>query len=451
MVKKLVIIGGGPAGNAAALAAVDAGASEIVVVERDAMGGTCTNRGCIPTKFLLSRSEAYASSKLSAPPQDDWGRLVAHKTALARGLAKSIETTCASRGIRIVRGRARFVGPSEVEVVDAGGQSSRIDGEAFIVATGSQPAQLAAAPADGRVVITSDDALDLATLPPAMAVIGSGAVGAEFAFLFARLGVKVTLIEAAGRLFPLEDPDVDGVLRRVYERLGVGIRVGSPVVGIERRGDGAAVLLGSGEAVEAPVVLVGIGRTLGTAGLGCEAAGIATGPRGQMVVDDALRTSQPHIFGAGDVTGRMLLAHAASFMGAQAARRACGADAREVPYRSIPWATYTTPEVAAVGLTTTAAAEAAGLRAVSTGVPLMESVKARIDRTTEGFIKVVAERGSGVLLGGTIVGPHASDLIHMIALAVHQRLTVSDMRGFTFAHPSISELIGDLYAIATYD
>jgi dihydrolipoamide dehydrogenase len=193
------------------------------------------------------------------------------------------------------------------------------------------------------------------------------------------------------------------------------------------------------------MALVGIGRALGSRGLGCDAAGIATGERGEILVDDDLRTSQPHIFAAGDVNGRMLLAHAASFMGEQAALRSCGREARIVPYRSIAWATFTAPEVASVGLNVTAA-ERAGLQAVAASIPLMESVKARIDRTTDGFVKVVAERGSGKVLGGTIVGPHASDLVHIFALAIYQGMNVSDMRGFTFVHPSVSEIIGDLYA-----
>ncbi|HWR97636.1 MAG TPA: NAD(P)/FAD-dependent oxidoreductase [Candidatus Methanoperedens sp.] len=449
MLKDLVIIGGGPAGNAAALTAADAGLSSIVLVERDAMGGTCTNRGCIPTKFLLSRREGIRSPGSSGDISGEWKRLLAHKSALVRGLSRSIEARCVSRGIEILRGQAQFVSPNELKVTSADGHETRLEGRSFIVATGSEPAQLPGAPPDGERIITSTHALDLASLPGSLAVIGSGPVGAEFCYIFTRLGVRVTLIEAANRLFPQEDPDVDALFRTIYERLGVRVITGEPVVGVERRANGMSVLLRGGAVVEAEKTLVGIGRALGSQGLGCDAAGIAIGPKGDILVGDGLRTSQSHVFAAGDVTGKMLLAHAASFMGEQAARLACGLPARPVPYRSIPWATFTTPEVGSVGLTHEAA-ERSGIRAVAASVPLMDSVKARIDRTTDGFLKIVAERGSGRIVGGTIIGPHASDLIHAVALAIHQRMTVSDMRGFTFIHPSISELIGDLYSSMNY-
>jgi dihydrolipoamide dehydrogenase len=280
-----------------------------------------------------------------------------------------------------------------------------------------------------------------------IAIIGSGAVGAEFAFIFTRIGVKVTLVEAAARLFPAEDAAVGEVFRKTYTRIGVTVITGDPVGGIENRGSGSSVvvLLKSGAVVEAEKVLVAIGRTLETGKLDCAAAGVEINQRGGIAVDENLRTSQPHIFAAGDVTGRMLLAHAASYMGEFAGHRSAGQPFSPVPYHSIPWATFTNPEVAAVGLTTETA-ERSGLNCFAAAVPLMDNIKARIDRTTEGFVKIVAEKETGKLVGGTIVGPHASDLIHIIALAVHKGMTVSEMRGFSFVHPSISESIGDLYA-----
>lgn len=448
MVRQCIVIGGGPAGSAAALAAAETGLTSVLLVERDAIGGTCTNRGCIPTKFFLSRSESLSrATGNTGVPAGEWGRVLAHKNALIQGLSRSIEGTCRAKGIEIVRGNARFISPNEVEVLDAEGGRVAYAGETFIIATGSRPAEIPGSPCDGTTIITSDEALDLRELPTSLAIIGSGAVGAEFAHIFTRLGVKVTLIEAAPRLFPAEDPDVDGVFRRIYARMGITVHAGDPVTGIEVRGGGSsvAVTLTSGAVVEAVKALVGVGRTLETRNLDCEQAGIEIGPRGGVVVDENLRTSQPHILAAGDVTGRMLLAHAASYMGEFAGRLVGGEPFPPVPYHSIPWSTFTTPEVAGVGLSSEAA-ERAGLNCFAASVPIMNNVKARIDRTTEGFVKIVAEGKTGRLVGGTIVGPHASDLIHIIALAVHKGMTVAEMRGFSFVHPSISESIGELYS-----
>lgn len=449
MVRQCVIIGGGPAGSAAALAAVEAGLKSVLLVERDALGGTCTNRGCIPSKFFLAKTEALAKGGTNAGIAGaEWGRVIAHKNALVQGLSRSIEGKCLAKGIEIIRGSARFISPHEVEVRDAGGGRFVVDGERFVVATGSRPAELSGSPCDGISIITSDHALNLDPLPRTLAIIGSGAVGAEFAHIFTRLGVTVTLIEAAARLFPMEDPEVDAVFRKLYARLGVSVRTGDPVVGIERREGcaGVAVLLKSGAAIEAVKVLVGIGRRLETEGLNCDAGGIKLDPRGGIPVDDDLRSSQPHILAAGDVTGRMLLAHAASYMGEFAGRKAAGLAFPPVPYRSIPWATFTVPEIAGVGMTLESA-ERSGLSCTATSVPLMDNVKARIDRTAEGFIKVVAEKKTGKIVGGTIVGPHASDLIHIIALAIHQGMTKSEMRGFSFVHPSIAESLCDAFRI----
>jgi dihydrolipoamide dehydrogenase len=445
MVKHCIIIGGGPAGTAAAFAAADAGAGPVLLIERDSLGGTCTNRGCIPTKFLLSRSELLSKSGTVADRMSEWARTLAHKNALVQGLSRSIEGKCRVKGISMAKGSARFISSHEIEVHDPGGGRTVHEGDRIIIAAGSRPAELRGSPSNGKSIITSDEALNLDPLPESLVIIGSGAVGAEFAFIFTRLGVRVTLIEGLSRLFPLEEPDVDAVFRKTYSRIGVTVHTGDPVVGIEMRNDGAsvAVLLNSGAVVGAEKALVGIGRALETRGLNCEAAGVDLDSRGGILVDDDLRTSQPHIYAAGDVTGRMLLAHAASYMGEFAGRRAAGLPFPAIPYHSIPWATFTTPEVAAVGMTHEKA-ERSGKPCVSASAPMMENIKARIDRTTDGFFKVVAESETGRIVGATIVGPHASDLIHILALAIHQGMTVSDMRGFSFVHPSIAESIGDL-------
>lgn len=446
MLKQCIIIGAGPAGSAAALAAVEAGLRSVVLVERDAFGGTCTNRGCIPTKFLLARSGSFAVPGAgSVPAPAEWSRTIQHKNALVLGLSRSIEERCRAGGVEIVHGRARFRGPHEIEVLHSGGARTGLEGERFVIAAGSRPAQIPGSPSNGRSIITSDEALSLDPLPASLAVIGSGAVGAEFAFIFQRLGVAVTVIEAADRLFPAEDPDVDGVFRKVYERIGIKVSTGDAVTGIVTPADGSkvAVRLASGAVVEADKALVGVGRALESQHLDCEAAGVSTTGQGAVTVDDQLRTSQPHILAAGDVSGRMLLAHAASYMGEFAGRSAAGVSFPPVPYHAIPWVTFTSPEVAAVGMSVDGARKA-GIDTVSDSAPFMGNVKARIDRRTDGFVKIVAERVTGRILGGTIVGEHAADLIHVLALAIKQGMTIGDLVGFVFAHPSTAETVADV-------
>lgn len=437
MLKNLIIIGGGPAGNAAALTAAAAGCDAILLVEKDAMGGTCTNRGCIPTKFLLSRSE------ISGGSPGEWEKLLAHKKGLVQGLSRSIESRCLKEKIEVVKGRGRLIGPTEVAVDLADGGTKIFKAGKVILATGSVPAQLPNSRSDGTTVIGSDEALELADLPKTMVIVGSGPVGAEFAQIFTRFGVIVSLIEAFDRIFPMEDREVHELFMKKYRQMGVDVRLGDPVAAIDVQGGRAVVKLKSGVVVEADRALIGIGRRLKTDELGLENVGISVGPRGEIPVDAELRTSQPTIYAAGDITGRMLLAHVASCQGEFAARRALGLPHPEIPYRSISWATFTKPEIASVGVTSESATRQ-GIEHRFAVVPLMENVKARIDRTTEGFVKIVVDNNEGRVIGGTVVGPQASDIVHILALAIHQRMTMGDLAGFCFNHPSVAEIIQDV-------
>ncbi len=433
--KKVIVIGGGPGGNVAALAAARHGAGKIVLVEKDVIGGTCTNRGCIPTKFFLSRVTEGTGAA-------EWAKLMAHKKALVRGLASSIEKSCLAAGVEILRGHGRLAGPNTVEVRGENGDVTRVEGESIIIATGSAPADLPGLAVDGDQIITSTEALNLPEAPRSMIVIGSGAVGSEFATIFHRAGTKVTVVEAMDRLFPGEDREVHDIFSRLYRKRGIDFVVADPVAAAENKGpgNGVTVVLASGKTLTADKVLVGVGRRLLSDDIGLESAGLAPGRRGEIAVDGELRTARPNIFAIGDVTGRMLLAHLASFQGVQAGRLAVGMSSREVPYHAIPWSTFTSPEIASVGMNETMA-ESQGRDCRTAVVPLMSNIKARIDRTTDGFVKVVAAGEGGRIVGGTVVGPHASDMIHIISLAVHHQMTAGEMSGMVFAHPTLAECI----------
>ena len=439
--KRLIVLGGGPGGNAAALAAARHGCKQVMLVEKDAMGGTCTNRGCIPTKFLLSRLEQN-------PPSPDrrgaaWGRLMAHKRSLLRGLSASIERSCLDAGVEIIKGHGRLTGPATVAVADDGPGERKIEGDGIIIATGSAPAMPPAFEMDGERVITSTEALDLQSPPSSIAIIGSGAVGSEFAFIFQRAGSNVTVIEGEDRLFPGEDVDVHQVFTALFDKMGISYRTGSPVKSAAPAGDGADVTLASGEHIEAERVLVGVGRRLLTNDIGLREAGVELGERGEIIVDDRLMTSREGVMAVGDVTGRLLLAHLASFQGVQAARNVLGRKANPVPYDAVPWAIFTTPEIATVGLNE-AGGKRRGVGLVSASVPWMDNIKSRIDRETEGFVKINADKETGKIVGGTIVGVHASDTIHIISSFIHSGATVGDAAGMVFAHPGLAETISEV-------
>jgi len=410
----------------------------VVLVEQGAMGGTCTNRGCIPTKFLLSRLERMGSSL--PPDEKGWKKLVTHKNALVRGLSSAIEKDCATAGVEIARGRGRLKGEHTVEVTGSDGDTFVLEGEKIIIASGSSPAEIPGLALDGETILSSTDALNLARPPRSMVIVGSGAVGSEFAFIFHRAGTTVTVVEALDRLFPGEDSEVHDLFSSLYDRMGVNLVTGDPVAGVEPgRGGEVKVHLRSGAIIETEKVLVAAGRRLLTADIGLESAGIERGPGGEIAVDEELRTSSPDVFAVGDVTGRLLLAHLASFQGVQAARAAAGKSCRPVPYHAVPWTIFTSPEIATVGVNETEA-ERREIEHTAALVPWMDNIKARIDRKTEGFVKVVAD-GEGRIIGGTVVGEHASDMIHLLSVAIHRGVTASDLAGMVFAHPGLAETV----------
>jgi len=443
MMKDMIIIGGGPAGNAAALAARSAGVRSVVLVERDAMGGTCTNRGCIPTKLLLARSRHFTrEGDGDGPAPGEWARTLTYKRGLVRGLSRSIGERCRQAGVEIVSGTGRLAGGMRVEVETVDGAVEEYEGRRIVLAAGSAPAVIPGATVDGKAIITSDEALELEEPPASLVVIGSGAVGSELACLFNRLGTRVTMVEAAERLFPHEDAGVGEIFGVHWERAGVEVVTGDPVERVEAGPGGAEVVLHSCRRIAAERVLVAVGRRLLGAGLRCELAGVELGPGGEVVVDAELRTTAEGVYAAGDVTGRMLLAHVATAEGEAAALAASGRAKPGIRYDAIPWATFTTPEVASVGLGADVAA-ARGIEVAAGSARFMDNVKSRIDRATEGFVKVVAERGTGRIIGATIVGAHASEMIHSLGVAIDSGLSASRLRRFVYLHPCASETITD--------
>jgi dihydrolipoamide dehydrogenase len=472
----LVVVGGGPGGYPAVIRAAQLGL-RTALVEKERPGGVCLNWGCIPTKAMLRSAEVLETMQHSAEygvladnVRLDWSAVHKRRERVTRTLTDGVASLLKANGVTVVNGHARFVGPTAVEVVAVGEAplgpggplynappapdgrpQARLEGRNLIVATGSTPVLLPIPGIDLPGVVTSDGAFLLPEVPRRIVVIGASAVGAEWATMFSAFGTEVTMVELLPTLLPAEDADMGKALARSFTRRGIKVQTGRTVSEIAPAGEGrkrggkdgplrVTVTDPDGakpEQVETDVVLVGVGRRPNTAGLDLERAGVATDQRGWVQVDERLRTNVPGVSAVGDVTGRVLLAHVASHQGLVAAGVLAGHDER-MDYTAVPAATFTHPEVASVGLTEAAAREA-GHDVVVGRFPFTALGRAQTYGSTEGLVKVVAERRYREVLGVHIIGPSASDLIPEGVLAMHLEATLDDIADTIHAHPTLGE------------
>jgi dihydrolipoamide dehydrogenase len=453
----VVVLGGGTGGYSTALRAAQLGL-RVVLVERAKVGGTCLHWGCIPTKALLQSAEVADSAREAG----DFGVRVelhgididavnAHKDGVVDRMHKGLESTLAGRGVETITGDGRLVGPDTVEVTTADGVRS-ITAGAVVVATGSVPRELPMAPFDGKRVISSDHALHLTKLPKRAIVLGSGAVGMEFASAWAAFGVEVVLIEALDRLLPLEDADVSKEMARAYRKRGISTMVSARVTAVEASGRGvtATVTTSSGEeTVKADLLLVAVGRRPVTEGAGLDAAGVTVDERGFVVVDEYARTNVPGIWAVGDVIDTLGLAHASFAEGLLVADQLAGLDVTPIDYRGVPRVTYSHPEAASMGLTEAQAIEA-GHEVVTERYPMQALGRAAIAKAS-GMVKVIAERDpsqpheAGRVLGIHLVGPRATDLVAEAQLIYNWEALPTDVAALVHPHPSFSEAIGEAH------
>lgn len=441
----VAVIGGGPGGYVAAIRAAQLGLS-VALVEKADLGGVCLNHGCIPTKSLLasaefveraSRADEFGVSLTSATA--DVGAIFRRKDAVVERLRSGVGTLLKKRGVAVHKGEAAVREPGVVEVSTADG-ALMMESSNVIVATGSSPLVPASFPYDGRVVITSREALARSEIPGSILIIGAGAVGCEFAGFYSALGSDVTLVEMLPDVLPGEDPSAARLLRAALKKRGIGVRAGTKVESIDVGKGGAATSLSDGSAVETEVVLLAMGRrpSVGSAGLP------ELGPElenGAVRVDERMATSVEGVYAIGDLVGGWLLAHVASREGIVAASQAAGRDVR-MNYQAVPRCTFTKPEVASVGATE-AEVEAKGMSVDVGRFPLAASGKALAEGEPQGFVKVLADSSTGVIVGGVVVGPHASVVVHEIALAVEVGLDVERVANMIHAHPTLSEAVGE--------
>jgi dihydrolipoyl dehydrogenase len=445
----LLVIGGGPGGYVAAIRAAQLG-MRAAVVERDALGGVCLNRGCIPTKAMLRSADLFTTMQhssdfgiLAENVRLDYQAVVSRREKVVKQLTGGVGALLQANNVPVINGSARLDG-ERVIVSASNGQQQTITARNIVLATGSVPATPPIPGADGGRVIDSDGALLLDHVPASVLVIGGGAVGSEWANIFHSFGASVTLVEMLPTLLPIEDEDMGKMLARSFSRRGISVHTGARLLEILDGEDGQKIGVieqkdGQQTRVSAEYVMIGIGRRPNTAGLGLESAQVATDRRGFVEVDDRLRTNVPNILAIGDLTGKQLLAHLASHQGVVAVEGLAGQDKR-MDYRVVPSCTFTHPEVATVGLSEAAARQAGYDVRVGT-FPFQASGRAMTYGETEGMVKVVSESKYGELLGVHIIGANASDLIHEAALGIRLEATLEDLADTIHAHPTLAEAV----------
>jgi dihydrolipoamide dehydrogenase len=447
----VAIIGGGSGGYVAAIRAAQLGL-RTALIEQDKVGGTCLHRGCIPTKALLQSAflldAARQGQRLGVRIGEvtlDYPAAARNRDAVVSRLHKGIEGLMRKNQITLLRGHGRLAGRGQIEVADADGSRTGLDANAVILASGSRPRSLPGLDVDGRAVITSDEALTLDHVPQTAIVLGAGAVGVEFASLYSSMGSKVTLVELADRLVPLEDDDVGPALQRSFERRGIRCLVGARLepASVERNEGGVAVTVRHEreERLQAEVLLVAVGRAANIENMGLEATSVRT-VGGAVVVDGRMATGEPSVHAVGDMVGGFQLAHKAMHEGVIAAEAIAGRDPHPLDAMLVPRTTYCSPQIGSLGMSEREA-RAAG-RDVRTGTfPFRGNGRAVIWGELEGFCKVVADASTDSILGVHLIGPEVTELVFGPALGALLEATPFEMSRAVAPHPTLGEVLGE--------
>ena len=444
---RLLVVGSGPAGNTAATIAAADGAA-VTLVESDILGGAAHLWDCIPSKSLVASSMRLANVRASGhlglvdtgEPKADMVRLNERRNAITARLVAGLTGVLESQGVEILRGRGRFTSPHTAVVATPTGDRE-ISFDKALIATGSVPRVPGWAELDGTRVLTSRDAYRMPTLPEHLVIVGSGVTGVEFGHIFSSLGSAVTLLVSRQQVLPHRDPEVAAVLEEDFLERGVTLLKGSRAASARREGDGAVVATEDGRMVRGSHILLAVGLLPNLDGLGLDAAGVEERD-GFVAVDEYQRTSVPHIYAGGDVTGQLPLSSVAAAQGRVIARHALDRPAVPVDLRLAVRAIFTEPEIASVGLEEVAAVSE-GRKVRITKASFATNPRSLIQANPRGFVKVVSDPVTRVVLGGTIVGHHASELIGILALAVQGGLRTDLLVETLMAHPSLAETIGD--------
>jgi dihydrolipoamide dehydrogenase len=451
-VTRVAILGGGPGGYEAALVAAQLGA-DVTVVERDGVGGSAVLTDCVPSKTLVATAEVMtqvagadelgvrvgtaAAGDGAAVARVDLAAVNARVKALARAQTEDVARRLAGEGVRVVAAAGRLDGPHRLLAGD-----DAIDADVVLVATGARPRVLPGSEPDGERILSWTQVYDLPDLPEQLVVVGSGVTGAEFAGAYHALGSDVVLVSSRDRVLPGEDADAAAVLEGVFRARGMTVLSRARAAAVRRSGDEVTVELTDGRTVGGTHCLVAVGSVPNTADIGLEAAGVTLGPGGHVTVDRVSRTSARGVYAAGDCTGVLMLASVAAMQGRTAMWHSLGDAVTPLDLRAVSSNVFTAPEIATVGWSQRAVDEGE-IQARAVTLPLATNARAKMQGIHEGFVKLFCRPGTGIVVGGVVVAPRASELIHPIAVAVDCRLTVDQVAHAFTVYPSLSGSVAE--------
>ncbi|MCZ4497633.1 MAG: pyridine nucleotide-disulfide oxidoreductase dimerization region [Marmoricola sp.] len=452
---RVVIIGGGPGGYESALVAAQLGA-EVVVVDSDGLGGSAVLTDCVPSKTLIATAELM--TELATAPElgiglvdpnaassqvlVDLAQVNARVLRLAAEQSRDIGRRLDREGVRVVVGRGHLDGPERVVVTKPDGSTEDIDVDTVLVATGAAPRTLPTAQPDGERILTWEQVYDLTVTPEKLIVVGSGVTGAEFASAYMALGIEVVLVSSRDRVLPGEDADAAEVLEQVLTRRGMNVMNKSRMESVTRDGDTVTVTLTDGRSVTGSHCLLALGSIPNTAGLGLESAGVALDEGGFITVDRVSRTSARGVYAAGDCTGVLMLASVAAMQGRIAMWHFLGDAVAPLDLKKVSSNVFTAPEIATVGWSQQAV-DAGEIVAESVRLELSGNPRAKMQGVRDGFVKLFCRPGTGIVVGGVVVGPRASELIHPVSIAVAESLTADQLANAFTVYPSNSGSVAE--------
>ena len=450
----VVVLGSGPGGYPAAIRASQLG-KKVAIIEKESLGGVCLNWGCIPTKALLKSAvvnnylKHAADYGIQAEGKADFGAVIKRSRGVAGKMSKGVQFLMKKNKIDVVMGTGKLVSANKIEVTAADGGKSIVEGKNLIIATGARARQLPALPIDGKKIIGYREAMSLEQMPESMIVVGSGAIGVEFAYVYASMGTKVTIVEFMPRIVPVEDEDISKELEKQFKKSGITVMTSAEVTKVDQSGNGvkATIKTKDGEqTLEASIVLSAVGVVANIENIGLEALGIKT-EKGKIVVDAVQQTSLKGVYAIGDCTPGQALAHVASKEGINAAEHIAGHKPEPIDYNNIPGCTYCYPEVASVGFTEAKAREA-GYELKVGKFPFIASGKASAAGATEGFVKVIYDAKYGEFLGCHMIGYNVTELIAEAVVARKLETTAHEILNAIHPHPTMSEGVKEATAAA---